>query len=465
MATTPKTGVQTPDGVAVMSAIVNDETSPVSAAFRAAIPTPEPTNESVRAIGAIINQYPAFQNEFLNALVNRIGRVIILSRLYENPWAMFKKGLLEYGETIEEIYVNLAKPFTFDPQKAETTVFKREIPDVRAAFHILNYQKFYKNTVSNDQLRQAFLSWQGISDLIGRIVDAMYTAANQDEFLTMKYMLCRAALNGNMTAVKTPAVTAANMPELAATFKSYSNQLEFLSADYNAAGVDNFATKDEQYLILSADADATMDVEVLASAFNMGKAEFLGHRVLINTFRPSAGEIARMNALFADDTSGNYTAFTPDELTALEKITGAIVHRDWFQVYDNFFNFTEQYNGQGLYWNYFFHKWSTFSVSPFMPAIVFTSDTIAITSVTVSPATATVAPGKSLQLKAEVVGSGFAGSTVTWSITGQASANTTISPTGLLVVDKDETGETITVTATSVVDGTKAGTATITVSA
>ena len=424
MATTPKTGVQNPDGVAVMSAIVNDETSPVSAAFRAAIPAPQPTNESVRAIGAIINQYPAFQNEFLNALVNRIGRVIILSRLYENPWAMFKKGLLEYGETIEEIYVNLAKPFTFDPQNAETTLFKREIPDVRAAFHILNYQKFYKNTVSNDQLRQAFLSWQGISDLIGRIVDAMYTAANQDEFLTMKYMLCRAALNGNMTAVNTPAVAAANMHSLAAQFKSYSNQLEFLSADYNAAGVDNYATKDEQYLILSADADAIMDVEVLASAFNMGKAEFLGHRVLINTFRPSAGEIARMNLLFADDTSGNYKAFTEAELETLGTITGA-----------------------------------------FMPAIAFTSAVNGITSVTVSPATATVAPGKSLQLKADVVITGLASTAVKWTISGQASANTTISPTGLLVVDKDETGATITVTATSVADGTKAGTAAITVGA
>lgn len=465
MATTPKTGLQNPDGVAVMSAIINDETSPVSAAFRAAIPTPQPTNESVRAIGAIINQYPAFQNEFLNALVNRIGRVIIMSRLYENPWAMFKKGLLEYGETIEEIYVNLAKPFTFDPQKAETTLYKREIPDVRAAFHILNYQKFYKSTVSNDQLRQAFLSWQGISDLIGRIVDAMYTAANQDEFLTMKYMLCRAALNGNMTAVNTPAIAAANMHSLAATFKSYSNQLEFLSADYNAAGVDNYATKDEQYLILSADADAIMDVEVLASAFNMGKAEFLGHRVLINSFRPSAGEIARMNLLFADDTSGNYKAFTEDELTTLGTITGALVHRDWFQVYDNFFNFTEQYNGQGLYWNYYFHKWSTFSTSPYMPAIAFTSAVNGITSVTVSPATAAVAPGKSLQLKADVVITGLASTSVVWSISGQASANTTISPTGLLVVDKDETGETITVTATSTVDGAKTGTATITIGA
>mgnify|MGYP000075391992 FL=1 len=70
-------------------------------------------------------------------------------------------------------------------------MFKREIPDVRAAFHILNYQKFYKATISNDQLRQAFLSWQGITDLIAKIVDSMYTGANYDEFLTMKYMLAR----------------------------------------------------------------------------------------------------------------------------------------------------------------------------------------------------------------------------------------------------------------------------------
>ena len=164
-------------------------------------------------------------------------------------------------------------------------------------------------------------------------------------------------------------------------------------------------------------------------------------------------------------TSGNYKAFTEDELTTLETITGALVHRDWFQVYDNFFNFTEQYNGQGLYWNYYFHKWSTFSTSPYMPAIAFTSAVNGVTSVTVSPATATVAPGKSLQLKADVVITGLASTSVVWSISGQASANTTISPTGLLVVDAAETGETITVTATSAVDGTKAGTATITLGA
>ena len=95
--------------------------------------------------------------EFLSALVNRIGRVLITSKMYSNPIEMFKKGMLEFGETVEEIFVNIAKPFQFDQSIAEKEVFKREIPDVRSAFHVMNYQKFYKSTISDRELKQAFL--------------------------------------------------------------------------------------------------------------------------------------------------------------------------------------------------------------------------------------------------------------------------------------------------------------------
>lgn len=171
MATVPKIKTLTNTSVDVLNAIRNNATQN----YRDYVPKATANADSIREIGAIIMDYPALQNEFLSALVNRIGRVLITSKMYDNPWAMFKKGMLEFGESIEEIFVNMAKPFQFDPAVAESNVFKREIPDVRAAFHIMNYQKYYKSTVSNDQLRQAFLSWQGITDLIAKIVDAMYT--------------------------------------------------------------------------------------------------------------------------------------------------------------------------------------------------------------------------------------------------------------------------------------------------
>lgn len=431
--------------------------------YQSIVPIADGTTESIRKIGTVIMGSQDLQNAFLNALINRIGRVIITSRMYENPWAGFKKGMLEYGETVEEIFVNIAKPHQFDPDKAESEVFKRVIPDVRAEFHAMNYQKFYKVTVSNDQLRQAFLSWQGITDLIGKIIDSLYTGANFDELVTMKYLVGKFALAGNIYPVNIPAVNADNARGIVSTIKGISNELEFLKDQYNISGVMTTSPKSDQYLIMNAKFDAVIDVEVLATSFNMDKAEFMGHRVQIDSFSMSKGEVARLNELFAEDSS--YVPFTDEELALLNNIPCVLVDRDWFMVFDNYMNMTEQYNGQGLYWNYWYHVWKTFSVSPFSNGVLFTTETPAITSVTVSPSSATVTMGEMLQLTATVVSTGFAEKDVIWSVTGDDMIATSISPTGLLKVGATETATTVTATATSKFDGTKKGTATITISA
>lgn len=415
--------------------------------------------ESIHKIGAAIMEYQPLQNAFLNALVNRIGRVIITSKLWRNPWAVFKKGYLEFGETVEEIFVNIAKPHSFDPGVAEKEIFKRELPDVRAAFHTMNFQKFYKVTISNDQLRQAFLSWQGITDLIAKIVDSLYTGMEKDEYVTMKYMVCRYILNGGMYVQQNAPIAGDNYKPLVSDMREMSSLLTYLTPSYNAAGVENATPREDQYIIISAALEAKIDVEVLAAAFNMGKADFLGHLVIVDSF--SNHDVKRLTELFGDDPS--FEPFTDDEITALQAINGTVVDRDFWMVFDNFMQFTENYNGQGLYWQYFYHAWKTFSCSPFANAVVFYGAESAITGVTITPASANVAAGTSLQLTAAVAGTGLIKKTVTWSIEGETSSGTNIDgSTGVLRVAADEPADTeITVTATAV-DNTN-GTATITV--
>lgn len=462
MATKPNgTGNLTKSAVDILNAIRNS----ASANYRDYVPAAYPDQNSIKEIGAIIMDYPALKNEFLTALVNRIGRVIITNKMYNNPWAVFKKGILEFGETIEEIFVNIAKPFEFDPAVAESKVFAREIPDVRAAFHILNYQKFYKATIQNEQLRQAFLSWSGISDLIAKIVDSMYTASNYDEFLTMKYMLAKHILNGELTPTQVQSVSSANMKGIVSTVKGVSNKFEFMSAKYNLAGVQNYSLKENQYIIVNSDFDATMDVEVLASAFNMDKADFMGHRILIDSFGNL--DTDRLDELFKNDP--NYTTLTDAELLALDAIPAVLVDIDWFMIYDNLIEFTENYNGQGLYWNYFYHCWKTFSVSPFSNSAVFVPGAPSITSVTVSPDTATVMPGQTLLLSATVVTQNFASKAVEWSVAPTTEGTddiegVTINVYGELTIPAEiDAGTSITVTAKSVADPTKTDTAVITV--
>ena len=449
----PKVVTLTNSSVDILNAIRNNAT----VNYQHYVPVATSDAESIRTIGATIMDNPELQNEFLSALVNRIGRVLITSKMYDNPWSMFKQGMLEFGETIEEIFVNLAKPFQFDPVVAETELFKREIPDVRSAFHIMNYQKFYKATVSNDQLRQAFLSWQGITDLISKIVDAMYTGANYDEFLTMKYLLAKHILDGKMYPVTIPTVSVGNMKNIVSTIKGVSNNFEFLSSKYNAAGVYTKASKLEQYLIVNSNFDAQIDVEVLASAFNMDKAEFSGRKVLVDSF--GTLDVARLNKLYADDPT--YTEISQEELEALDTIPCVLVSSEWFMIFDNFYNFTEQYNGQGLYWNYFYHVWKTFSVSPFANNSLFVPGTPTVKSVTVSPATATVKAGQSISLSATVTTEYFAPQSVDWA---SNTDGVTVSKVGIVTIGEEVPASTeVTITATSTFDTTKSSTCVITV--
>lgn len=451
MPTVPKTQTLNASSVDILNAIRNS----ASTNYRDFVPAAKNTAESIRSIGEIIMQYTPLQNEFLNALVNRIARVIITSKMYSNPLSMFKKGLIDFGETIEEIFVNIATPHQYDVEESENKVFAREIPDVRAAFHTLNYKKFYKQTIQNKDLNQAFLSWDGITDLISKIVNAMYSAANYDEFVTTKYMLAKAILDGRLSAIT---VDANDAKGAVTKIKGVSNALTFMSNNYNVAGVQTFTDKNDQYLLVNSQFDSEIDVEVLASAFNMSKAEFMGHRILIDGF--GTLDVARLNALFKDDP--NYTEPSQDTLTALNEIPAVLVDKNFFMIFDNMYEFTENYNGQGLYWNYFYHTWKTFSMSPFANALVFVPAVPSVTAVTVSPTAITCKKGQSVQLSVEVVTENYAPKTVNWM---SDTDGVTVDINGHVTVATSVTATTATITAISTFDNTTSGICTVTITA
>lgn len=435
--------------------VLNTIKSNASPTYQRAVPTAV-DSDSVKAIGTIILNNSALKNEFISALVNRIASVIVTSKTFQNPWAMFKIGVLNYGEIIEEVFVNIANPHVFNPADSENTVYKREIPDVRAAYHFINYQNFYKTTISDDQLRQAFLSQAGVMDLISSIVMSLYTSANYDEFQTMKYVIAKAILDGRMSPITVGDVTNENLSSITSTIKATSNSFTFLSKNYNESGVYSYTPKNEQYIILNSKFDAAQTVEVLASAFNMDKAEFFGHRIIVDGFGDLDTE--RLNLLLSKDP--NYEEIGSSDLELLNNIPGVLVDRRWFMIADNFYNFTENYNGEGLYWNYFYHVWKTFSNSPYANAAVFVSGGPTVTNVTVSPGAVTLNKGNMAQLSANVTTTNFAPKSVTWS---SSSEHTTVSPNGLVTVTSEETSGSVTITATSTFDSGKTGKATITI--
>lgn len=402
---------------------------------------PEATQDNIREVGNPILQYQAHANEFLNALVNRIGLVLITNRMYNNPLKPFKRGELTLGETVEEIFVNIikAEPYYRVDAEGKTAcqdLFEQRIPDVRAAFHTRNRQDKYPVTISNDDLRTAFLSYQGVEDLVGKIIESVYTSDEYDEFLLMKNIFREAGERGALYPITIPDPTDTDTGKTAmVAIRKAALDLTFMSDKYNLMGVTTHTPTSEQVIFLLTSIAATVDVEVLASAFNMDKTDFIGRRVIVDDF----GGLEE------------------------EGVVAIAVDRDWFMVFDNYIAMTEVYNGARLYWNYFLHHWETLSYSPFKNAVAYTTQAPTVTAVTVTPGTASIvgATGGTVHLTAKVDGTGLISPNVTWTLEGAG----TIDNKGLVTIPAGTATGTTTVTATSRTDNTKKGTATITITA
>lgn len=327
------------------------------------------TAHDIPKVGEVIYGTPSFANQFINALVNRIASVRVQSANFNNPYSVLKKGYLEFGETVEDIFVNIAKAVDYSAEKASDREFKRSLPDVRSAFHTMNWRVMYPVTIQDEDLRMAFLSIDGVTDLITKIVDQVYTGAEYDEFLLFKYLLIKAISHGKMKPVSIG--TGANLNESAVQFRGISNVLPFMSSDYNESAVKTNTPKDRQVIFMDAMFNAQFDVNVLANAFNMDKADFMGRLFLIDNWTSFDNE--RFDVIRAN--SDGIEEVTEEELTLLADVKAVILDENWFQVYDNNNKFTEKYVASGMYWNYFYHTWKTVSSSPFANAVVFALST------------------------------------------------------------------------------------------
>lgn len=396
--------------------IVNAIRNSSSDNFQRYVPLANDSNITEVGQGILINQQ--LQNEFITSLVERIGLVVIRNVSLNNPLKKFKKGLMPQGRTIEEIFVDITNEKKYDAEESEQTVFKRTIPNVKTLFHERNRQGYYEQTIQDDSLKSAFVSWGNFESFISRIISAIYNSAEVDEY---RYMMLLADNYYSKGLFKVEKVT---KPDSETTAREFVKKvravatkmtLPFGSRDYNALAVHTRSDLNDLHLLISADLEATLDVDVLAKAFNMDKTTFLGHVTVIDGF-------------------------------ASEGLEAILVDREWYMVYDTLQKMETIRNPKGLYWNYFYHVWQVLSVSRFANAVAFVSGDVApVTQVIVDPVIASIKQGKTHKFNAFIRQTDKEVYTPVWTVVGTGTSTvasgTNISTDGLLTVGATQTGE------------------------
>lgn len=395
--------------------------------------------ESIAPYGKIIMNNERYRNAFINT-VNLIGLTVIKRNAWDNPWDFTLRGTLRFGQQIREIINDLCNVYDYNALFTDKDRFlETVVPNVLNYMHEVNFQKFYQTTTSDSQLAMAFET-EDLFTYIDDCITMLYESLKYDTYLVDKYMLCRRIIDGTITSVKIDDFATKTTREIVAEMKGISNKMTFRSPKYNPAGIRRATRFEDQIMILNTEFDGKVTTEVLATSYFRNDAEFKTNLALIDSF--SDTDEARLTELLGSA----FTPFTSTEKTALAKIPAVIISKEWFMDYDYALNTesgekqTEFYNPTTLENNHFLHAWKVFSTSPFENAVVFTQDSLAVSSVSVSPSTASVSKGQELKLSATVNTTGFANKAVYWGINSVAeTAGASITQEGVLKVPSDYT--------------------------
>lgn len=323
---------------------------------------PLATNATLQATGGAIMQYTPFMNEFINGLVNRILFQEAHNMTYDNPLRIFKGVDIPYGTDVQDSIANPAVATPYD-SSAMSDVLSPASPDVKTVYYRRNRQDKYKVTVYDAVLAGAFTNADTFNNFVSMILNTLTSGDNIDEFKLMKGVVGQAINDGNINKTSLTAGTdhRAFAETLVTDLRAKYLQFQFPSTKYNcyqkmakAKGIENatplttWTSPDRISVLVRADVAAYTDVEVLAKAFNMSKADFLGRQVMVDSFGDT-GDAAKTLAVIADNT--------------------------FLRTHDNRFQMAETpYNASTLSRTYFLHHWETMACSPFANAWAFTEE-------------------------------------------------------------------------------------------
>ena len=313
---------------------------------------PEATRNNIESIQEVMTDpnNAVVTNEFISTLLNMIIKQVIHNKLFSDPLKALKKGKKPLGDTVEEIYTNFIKAKQYDASGSE--LLSRSLPDVKTVYHRMNRQDKYKVTVSPKSIRKAFASYEKLDSFIQSIINTLYNSSELDEFILMKQLLKQAYDQNALKVMEVadPTTSDSNAKAFIKAVKTVSGGMQFPNADYNSwltvQSTDTnplitFSKKNEQVLIIDNATDVAINVDVLATVFNMSVAEF-------------------------NDTAKIVIDAFPDP-----SMRACLVDKEFFQVFDDLVLFKEFENAEGLYKNYYLHVWQTLAYSPLVNGVCF----------------------------------------------------------------------------------------------
>lgn len=308
-------------------------------------------------VASSILQDKALRNEFIDAIVNKVGRTIVNNKMIEDKLSVLDGESLPMGSAIEELFVNPAIAEKYDMNSE--AFLKQKRPDVKALYYGTNRENKYAVTITIAMLKRGFKSDGGMNTLISQIVASLYSGDKLDNMIMKKNLVAHAVVNKNVIIrpheYDISAMTVEQSNALAKEIVIDSLNMVYPSKDFNSYGkvaseqektdgkdfVVTFTNTSDQYILMRNDIYTNINFDVLAMAYNMEKKELMGKIIPIDNF----GD-AKIMALLCD--------------------------KAWWVISDTIYETDEFRNGENLSRTTWLHHHQIMRYSMFANAVAYT---------------------------------------------------------------------------------------------
>lgn len=316
-------------------------------------------NTSIESYSAPLLNTPKLMNEFCDVLVQRIVYTQLETKLFNNPLKVLEGDRVPLGYLGQELFINPTQGRDFDPNDFAGALKKYEA-DTKVQYMYINFDKQYPVTIIRQSLKQAFVSWNALDEYISGLTNSLYNGYYIDEYNNAKALVTNAY---RANAVQIEKIDALTTEDLTKKFveKARTMFLNFQtpSSKYNAWAkiggygreIMTFTSADDIVMLLRNDVRANLDVNVLASAFNMDKTTLLGNILPVNDF-----DIYDKNGTKVFDGSA---------------IVGILADKSWFRIKEQDVYMDDFRNANNRSINYYLNVIKMFNYSLFANAVVF----------------------------------------------------------------------------------------------
>lgn len=326
--------------------------------------------DSISTIANPILNYEAVKSQFLTGVTNMIGLTIFKEwEEFRNPLAILKQRNLDLGVDVRDIAVDILDENSYSlTDEGLADVLKLDAPVAKECIHRLNRQVYFKISISDAELELAFNSWSDFDNFFVRKAEMLYMSNEIAEFKWAKELLRQTVQKGYVpTIAVSEVINETTGKEFVIAVKDCVADFMFPSKDYNmlkamtkgAQTINTWVKPENTVLVAPQKLYNKVDVNVLASAFNLDKADFLaGNKLAVDDL----GYI-RIN-----------TAESGDPVYKYYKLQGMIFDKHFTQIYDKKITMKNNYIASALVDQRYLHIWQTYSTSPFADVVAFVTE-------------------------------------------------------------------------------------------